>query len=86
MEGGVCERSRRSLTSAHAGILPILLCAMTTCSRFTVTYRITVRDGRSVKDHAYDICLEQTAETPVECRSQALRLKPRARNWSLATG
>ena len=59
---------------------------MTTSSRFTVTCRITVRDGRSIKDHAYDICLEQTVKTPAECRSPALRWEPRARNWSLVTG
>lgn len=32
--------------------------------RFLVTYRLTVRDGRPVEDHARDITIEQTAEVP----------------------
>ncbi|TYO98914.1 ribulose-bisphosphate carboxylase large chain [Geothermobacter ehrlichii] len=40
---------------------------MTTASdRFWVDYRITVRDGRSIEDHARDICIEQTVEVPPE--------------------
>lgn len=32
--------------------------------RFTVDYRITVRDGRTVEEHARDITIEQTVEVP----------------------
>jgi ribulose-bisphosphate carboxylase large chain len=32
--------------------------------RFTVDYRITVRDGRPIEEHARDITIEQTLEVP----------------------
>lgn len=35
--------------------------------RFSVLYRITVNDERSIKDHARDITLEQTVEIPGDC-------------------
>lgn len=38
--------------------------------RFTVTYHITVRDGRDIKDHAQDIAIEQTVEVPYDCLSE----------------
>ena len=39
----------------------------TTNQRFTVTYRITVRDGRDINDYAQDIAIEQTVEVPLDC-------------------
>ena len=39
----------------------------TTKQRFTVTYHITVRDGRGIKDYAQDIAIEQTVEVPYDC-------------------
>jgi ribulose-bisphosphate carboxylase large chain len=35
--------------------------------RFTISYRITVRDGRSIERHATDIAIEQTVEVPEDC-------------------
>ena len=35
--------------------------------RFRVTYRITVSDGRPIEEHARDIAIEQTVETPSDC-------------------
>jgi Ribulose 1,5-bisphosphate carboxylase, large subunit len=35
--------------------------------RFSVMYRITVSDGRSVEEHAQDIAVEQTVEVPPDC-------------------
>ena len=32
--------------------------------RFTVTYRVTPDDARSIEAHAKDICLEETVEIP----------------------
>ena len=34
--------------------------------RFSVTYRITVADGRRIEDHATDITLEQSVEIPAD--------------------
>jgi len=35
--------------------------------RFSVVYRITVTDGRTIEEHAGDIALEQTVEVPPDC-------------------
>ena len=35
--------------------------------RFAVTYHITIRDDRSIEDHALDIAIEQTVEVPYDC-------------------
>jgi len=37
---------------------------MTTAERFSVDYLITVRDDRSIDEHAHDITIEQTVEVP----------------------
>ncbi|MFC1585805.1 RuBisCO large subunit C-terminal-like domain-containing protein [Fibrobacterota bacterium] len=43
-----------------------------TQSRFSVTYRVSVRDGRSIREHLEDIALEQTAEAPRKCIPEQL--------------
>ena len=43
-----------------------------TPERFSVTYRITVRDNRSIEEHARDIAIEQTVETPADCLPQRI--------------
>jgi len=35
--------------------------------RFTAIYHVTVRDGRTVEEHALDIAVEQTVEVPYDC-------------------
>jgi ribulose-bisphosphate carboxylase large chain len=35
--------------------------------RFSVLYRITVSDGRTIEEHARDLTLEQTVEVPPDC-------------------
>lgn len=35
--------------------------------RFSVTYRVTPDDTRSIEAHAMDICIEQTVEIPEDC-------------------
>jgi ribulose-bisphosphate carboxylase large chain len=35
--------------------------------RFTIAYRIRVRDGRTIEAHTADIAVEQTVETPPDC-------------------
>jgi len=37
-----------------------------TTERLCVDYRISVRDGRPIEEHARDICIEQTVEVPPE--------------------
>ncbi len=41
-------------------------------NRFIVAYRIRVGDGRTIEEHAADIAIEQTVETPPDCIPQKI--------------
>ena len=44
---------------------------MTSADRFSVDYLITVRDDRSIDEHARDITIEQTVEVPEDVIPQS---------------